>query len=189
MALVATALVLWGLRLTDGFQASRDLPLWLCDIIFVLCTISMFKPRPIILIFATYWGLAGTLQAMLTPDLLYGFPSKEFLLFFSGHSIILVAISFLLGKYPPAQLTGIKSVVKATLGLLAYTVIVGACDLYFGWNYGYLLYKPHHPSILDKLGPWPFYIPLALLLALGLFVLVAGLLRLSSNLLTNEKKS
>jgi uncharacterized membrane protein YwaF len=28
----------------------------------------------------------------------------------------------------------------------------------FGWNYGYLCKKPVHPSLMDYLGPWPWYL-------------------------------
>ena len=34
---------------------------------------------------AYFWGLGGTLQAVLTPDLRYGFPDWRFISFFTSH--------------------------------------------------------------------------------------------------------
>lgn len=126
----------------------------------------------------TYWGLAGTLQALITPDLLHGFPSKEYFLFFVGHSVIVVGVFFLLGKNHHLDLATFPRVGQAFGGLLLYTGVVGALDAAFGWNYGYLRAKPEGSSIVDYMGPWPWYIASALGFALFLFVLVAILLKL-----------
>lgn len=174
----ALAAVLWLLRLDNGFQAYRDLPLWLCDVAFVLCVWCFFQPRRWVLLMVSYWGLAGTLQALVTPDLLLGFPSKEYFLFFVGHSVIVVGLFFLLGKNDHFSLASWSSVGQAFAGLLVYAVAVGALDAAFGWNYGYLREKPEGSSVLDFMGPWPWYIVAALGLALILFLLVAGMLRL-----------
>lgn len=176
------AAALWLFRITDGFQPRDDLPLWLCDIIFVLCAVCFFRPQKTLLVLITYWGLAGTLQAMITPDLIHAFPSREFLLFFVGHSVIIVGLFFLLGRDPDPRLATAAGITTAFLGLLAYCVIVGGIDALTGWNYGYLRVKPEGASVLDKMGPWPIYILGALALALILFCLIAGLLRLLWNL-------
>lgn len=172
------AAALWLLRLDNGFQADRDLPLWLCDIVFLLSVLCFFRPQPWALVMVTYWGLAGTLQALITPDLLHGFPSKEYFLFFVGHSVIVVGVFFLLGKNHHLDLATFPRVGQAFGGLLLYTGVVGALDAAFGWNYGYLRAKPEGSSIVDYMGPWPWYIASALGFALFLFVLVAILLKL-----------
>lgn len=176
--LALIALILWTLRLWDGFQVSQDLPLWLCDLIFGLCVLSFFRPSLTSLAFVTYWGLAGTLQAILTPDLEGAFPSIEFILFFFGHAAIIVAIFFLLAKNPQPRLKQIKGVMLAFGGLVGYTVVVGGADFIFGWNYGYLQRKPLQPSILDYLGPWPWYLWSGLMVALVLFIVIAGVLQI-----------
>ena len=182
MAILAVSL--WGMRLDKGFQGWRDLPLALCDVAFLLCLACFVRPRPVMLALVTYWGLAGTLQALVTPDVLQAFPSKEFLLFFVGHSVIVLCVFFLLGKNTPVgqqgppPLAGAWGVGVAFAGLLVYTVTVGAADAAFGWNYGYLRAKPAGRSVLDHMGPWPVYIGAGLLLALVLFLLVAGVLRI-----------
>ncbi len=177
-AFALLAAILWLARLEDGFQAYLDLPLWLCDIAFLLCVACFFRPNELMLTLLAYWGLAGTLQALITPDVLSGFPSKEFLLFFTGHSVIVVGVFFLVGKSRPPRLATARGVATAFAGLLVYSVVVGGLDALFGWNYGYLRGKPEGASVLDSMGAWPYYIANALILALVLFVVVAGLLRL-----------
>jgi hypothetical integral membrane protein (TIGR02206 family) len=174
----ALAIALWLFRLENGFQAKDDLPLSLCDLAFLLCVACFLRPNDLMLTLVAYWGLAGTLQALITPDVLQAFPSKEFLLFFVGHSVIVVCVFFLLGKNRPARLAGPHGVAVAFGGLLAYTAIVGAADAAFGWNYGYLMAKPAGASVLDSMGPWPVYVGAGLVLALILFFAVAGLLKL-----------
>lgn len=182
------AAVLWLFRLADGFQPAQDLPLWLCDVAFLLCVACFVRPNEVMLILVAYWGLAGTLQAMLTPDLLHAFPSREFLLFFFGHSPIVVAVFFLLGRSRPSRLPTLYGVRVAFGGLLLYTAIVGTLDALFGWNYGYLRRKPEGASVLDGLGPWPGYIVGALGLALLFFLIVAGLLRLLWNAFSGAER-
>lgn len=172
------AIGLWIMRLNDGFQAGTDLPLFLCDVAFLLCVACFFRPHPLPLTLVAYWGLAGTLQAMITPDLPYAFPSKEYFLFFVGHGVIVIAVFFLVGKTRSANLLGWRGIRTAFLGLLVYTAVVGTIDAAGGWNYGYLYAKPGRASILDSLGPWPYYVVGALVLSLPFFLMVAGLLRL-----------
>ena len=171
------AVGLWLFRLTDGFQADNDLPLSLCDIVFLLCIWAFVAPREIVVILATYWGLAGTLQAMITPDLAYGFPDKEYFTFFIGHSVIVVGVFFLVGKTRYQNLARGRGVLKAFSGLLVYTLCVGGLNAILGWNYGYLCRKPNSSSVLDLLGDWPAYVLAGLAFALILFFLTAGLLK------------
>ncbi|MBM3790173.1 MAG: TIGR02206 family membrane protein, partial [Acidobacteria bacterium] len=48
----------------------------------------------------------------------------------------------------------------------------GSLDMIFGWNYGYLRRPPSQPSLLDYLGPWPWYILSLELIALCIFILL-----------------
>lgn len=171
----AVFLNLWRLR--DGFQSDLDLPLFLCDLIFFLCIICFWRIYPLVLTLATFWGLSGTLPAMITPDVATAFPSREFILFFIGHSVIVVGIWFLLGKAPESVILGWKGVGVAYGGLLAYTLIMGCLDWGLGWNYGYLMEKPRGASVLDHFGAWPYYLVGTLLLALVLFVALSWALK------------
>lgn len=162
--------LLYGFRLRDGLQPEYDLPLWLCDWAFFLCLAALLRPVKRVVEVAYYWAMAGTFQALITPDLLVGAPSWEYFLFFLGHGAIMATVVFLLAfsqVIPDGQ-----GVLVAWAALLGYTLVVGGLDYAFGWNYGYLRAKPPVPSLLDALGPWPLYVVAGELVALGLFVLL-----------------
>lgn len=46
----------------------------------------------------------------------------------------------------------------AILGTAAWAACVAAVNLVAGTNYGYLSAKPRSGSVLDLLGPWPWYV-------------------------------
>lgn len=143
---------LWRAR---GLLAAHDLPLELCDLVTGLCVVSCFSRHRPSFELAYFWGLAGTAQALLTPDLSAGFPSWWFIQFFTGHGLVIVAITYGLA-------VGLRPApggwLRALAAINAYLLVVGAIDHAFGWNYGYLCQKPGQPSLLDHLGPWPWYI-------------------------------
>ena len=172
------ALSLWGIKLSDGIDWELDLPFALCDIIFLLCLACFFKPHPIPLNFVVYWGLAGTLQALITPDITEAFPSLEFVLFFIGHSVIVFAVFFLLARYRTKNMTGLRGLGLASLGILLYTLIMGGVNKIAGFNYGYLSEKPVGASVLDHFGPWPYYVFAGLAIAFVLFLILSQVLKL-----------
>jgi uncharacterized membrane protein YwaF len=60
---------------------------------------------------------------------------------------------------------------------LAWTALAGAGDLITGGNYMYLRSKPVHHSLLNLMGPWPWYVVGGVALGLALLLLVSGLTR------------
>jgi hypothetical integral membrane protein (TIGR02206 family) len=64
------------------------------------------------------------------------------------------------------------SVVRAMLVLNILAVFIGAFDYFYKTDYMYLRSKPQNASLLDLLGPWPWYIVATEFVALFLFVLL-----------------
>jgi len=64
------------------------------------------------------------------------------------------------------------SVVRAMGWLNIFAVFVGIFDYLFKTDYMYLCAKPQAASLLDVLGPWPWYIAAAEVGALGAFLLL-----------------
>jgi hypothetical integral membrane protein (TIGR02206 family) len=139
-----------------GLGWDYSLPLELCNLVLIACVISLFKPNQFISEIAYFWGLGGVLQATLTPDLGKGFPSWDCVLFFWGHGVTLMAIIFLAFSREFKLRKG--SILHMMIALNIYALVVGAVDKIMGWNYGYLCRKPVMPSLLDLLGPWPWYL-------------------------------
>jgi len=156
-ALVAYAVVMYiHLGLSGEFGVDWALPFELCHWVLIACVVTLFSPNQLASEIAYFWGLGGTLQAVLTPDLGAGYPSWDFVMFFWGHGVTLLAIVFLIagGTFRPRR----SSVLRMFLALNVYGVVAGLIDTSFGWNYGYLRQKPLRPSLLDYFGPWPWYL-------------------------------
>jgi len=147
-----------------------SLPFELCNIVMAACLISLFRPNQLATEAAYYWGLGGVLHATITPDLAMGFPSLNFILFFWGHGATLIAIAYLI--LSPGFRPRKGSILRMMIGLNFYGLIVGSIDAVMDWNYGYLCWKPLVPSLLDYLGPWPWYILSLELIALLTFLIL-----------------
>lgn len=153
------------------WSARASLPLNLCDIALVVAAIACWNPEWQDGVELTYfWGLAGTLQGVLTPDLTVRFPRVEFFEFVVGHLGILIAALYLvvgLGRAP--RRTAVPRVFAITA---AYTALVGVIDWRTGGNYMYLAHIPGKASLLSVLGPWPWYIVSAAGVAIVLFAVL-----------------
>lgn len=168
-ALLLNQVILLAYVVRTGLPVKEHLPFQLCDWAMLACVAALLGRHRLAFELSYFWGLAGTLQAVLTPDLEYGFPNPGFILFSIAHSGIIVAILFLtlgLGMRPT-----LRSLWRAFLGVQLYAVVTVLVNLALDTNYGYLLRKPARPSLLDFLGPWPWYIASLEALALVLFFL------------------
>lgn len=145
------------------------LPMHLCDWLAFIVLAALWTKRQTLFELAYFWGLAGTSQGVLTPDLDYGFPHPYFFTFHIGHSGLLTAVAFLAlaGGLRPHP----RSILRAWLWLQVYLVCAGLVNLLLDENFGYLCAKPDNPSLLDHLGPWPWYLLVLEVLALLLFTL------------------
>jgi hypothetical integral membrane protein (TIGR02206 family) len=125
------------------------LPLQLCDWGMVVVIVAMLTQRQHWFEVAYFWGIGGTVQAVLTPNLHFGFPDFRFFSFFISHCGIIVGIVFLMltRRYRPEPM----SLVRVWLWSELYFVITIIADQLTGYNYGYLLHKPDTASILDFL--------------------------------------
>ena len=158
-------LVLFAAR--GWLTRANALPFNLCDWAEVALIVALLSRNGFAYGLGYFWGLGGTVQGLVTPDIGAGFPDPQFLFFFLNHGGIIVALLYLtLGSRLrpwPRQLPGI---VAATL---AYAGVAGLADFFLGTNYGFLRAKPANASLLDFLSPWPWYIPE--LVAIGLLSL------------------
>jgi hypothetical integral membrane protein (TIGR02206 family) len=145
-------------------------PLQLCDMaifVAVFALLSLHQGAAEVLYF---WAGTGTLVAMITPDLGFGFPSWEFTFFFGLHAAVVVSAAVLTFGF------GLRPRRHAALRVfgwtVAYAALVGLVNAATGANFMYLRAKPQAGSLLDAFGPWPFYLAGGALVALALFVIL-----------------
>jgi hypothetical integral membrane protein (TIGR02206 family) len=125
------------------------LPMQMCDWGMVVVMVAMWTGSLRWFEVAYFWGIGGTLQAVLTPNLRYGFPDWRFISFFTSHSGIIVGVVFLMltRGYRPYPM----SIVRVWLWSEFYFVITFVVDGLTGFNYGFLLHKPEVFSVLSFL--------------------------------------
>ena len=135
----------------------RALPMQLCDWAMFVIIIALCTGNRRWLEIAYFWGIGGTLQAVITPNLAFGFPDLRFISFFVAHSGIIIGIVFLMliyGFRPRAA-----GILRTFLWTEVYFVVAFTVDSLTGENYGFLLYKPEAFSLLSYLSDWrPLYL-------------------------------
>lgn len=172
MVLAADAVTFIVRPIVEGSWTARNsLPLNLCDVALVIAALACWLPLWQLGVELTYfWGLAGTLQAVVTPDLSVSFPHLDFFEFVVAHVGIVIAAVYLVVSLRREPRRG--SVTRVFTITVAYTALVGVVDRLVGGNYMYLSRVPSHSSLLSALGPWPWYIVSAAGVALVLLNLL-----------------
>src|SRR5579864_7994728 len=78
IVLVVDEVSWWIYLLAGGVPGARlvqSLPLQLCDVAIFVAAVALWTRRRIFVEITYFWALAGTIQALLTPDLPQHFPS------------------------------------------------------------------------------------------------------------------
>jgi hypothetical integral membrane protein (TIGR02206 family) len=132
------------------------LPLHLCDISLILAFVGLLTRRVAVVEPLYFYALAGTIPALLTPELDEGFPSFRFFIYFLPHgltvlSMLVLVFGFRLKPRPGAWW-------RAFVLLNAIALSVTGVNLWLDTNFLYLRAKPQDPTPFDWFGPWPFYI-------------------------------
>lgn len=157
-------------------QRIQPLPLQLCDVAILVAAAALWTRRQAIVEVTYFWALAGTIQALLTPDLPQHFPSYPYLQYYVAHGgVVAAALVLVVGLRLHPRPWAVVRVAGLTV---AYTAFVGVVDAVTGADYMFLRSKPPSPTPLDLLGPWPVYIFGAALVGLVLFAVLDAPFRL-----------
>jgi hypothetical integral membrane protein (TIGR02206 family) len=171
LALVSDAISFVVSELVAGtWSPKTDLPFALCDAAVLVAAAACWWRKPRLVELTYFWGLAGTLQAVITPDLNAGFPHLVFFQYLGGHLGIVLAALYLVIGLRIAPRPG--SVATTFVITLAYTAFVGLVDALSGANYMFLRRPPGNWTLLKLLGPWPWYIVSAAGVALALLAVL-----------------
>jgi hypothetical integral membrane protein (TIGR02206 family) len=183
-AIIAVVLVIAELSwqpyvlVNKTWSAGASLPVQLCDVGGFVAAAALLRRQLLLVEVAYFWGLGGTLQAVLTPDLRdQHFPSFPYLQFYVTHDLVILAALFLvigLALYPRPG-----AVRRIFLLTLAFAAIVGLIDLVTGGNYMYLRQVPVSGSLLNLMGPWPWYIVVGAVLTVVVLAILDAPFRLS----------
>lgn len=135
----------------------RGLPLHMCDFSAYSILAYLFTKIRIFFVFAFFWGILGAGFALLTPDVIYGFPYFEYIQSHIGHSFILIGVSYALQvdrekimRSDPFRILAI------TTPLLAAIYVINSF-IGMDTNYWYVNFKPEGYSIMNWMRPEPYH--------------------------------
>jgi hypothetical integral membrane protein (TIGR02206 family) len=157
-------------RHANRAELAYALPFQLCDAAIFVSALALWLRHQLLVEVMYFWGLAGTIQAIITPDLPQHFPTFPFIQYYVAHGGVVAAALFLvvgLGQWPRP-----RAIFWVAALTVAYAVFVGLLDAATGADYMYLRAKPASATVLDVMGPWPWYIGSAGLVGIALFVLL-----------------
>ena len=155
----------WSRRRIDS------VPLQLTDLATVAAAYALWSQRHWAYALTYYWGLVLSTQALISPALKSpDFPHYQFLAFWAIHLLVVWAAIYLTwgrGMRPTWRSYRLAVVVTAVWASVTFTF-----NRIAGTNYGFLNRKPSTASLLDVLGPWPWYIFTATALILIVWALM-----------------
>ena len=140
-----------GLAVAGTWSPKTSLPLALCDIGVLVAAVACWWETALLVELTYFWGLAGTLQGILTPDLNVGFPHLVFFQYVVGHvGIVAAALFLVVGSGIVPRRRAAPRVLAITL---AYSAVVGIVDAVTGANYMFLRAPPGEWTLLPRPGP------------------------------------
>lgn len=149
----------------------RSVPLRLTDLATVVAGYALWSHRRRPYALTYYWCLTLSTQALLSPALEGpDFPYYEFLAFWAIHLLVIWAAIYLtwgVGMHPDWR--SYRFAVAATVAWVAVTF---AFNFLADTDYGFVNRKPSTPSLLDVLGPWPWYLGTVTVLLLAVWALM-----------------
>ncbi len=132
------------------------LPLHFCSVMQVVCALSLWIPSRRLRSVAYYCVLCATLQGLVTPSVAHDFPSWTYVAFFLSHGVTVITALYLplALKWKPARWDFLWAFLLAN----AYLAAIHPVNMLLGTNYGFTVATPAGGSVLDFLGPWPWYL-------------------------------
>ncbi|MFM2392310.1 MAG: hypothetical protein RLZZ546_287 [Bacteroidota bacterium] len=151
------------------FTLKEDLPLHLCRVLALILPIAIYYKNKKWINILYFFIMVGTIQALLTPELSHGPPHYGYFIYFLLHVFL-----FCIPIYIITELNIIpskKDLINAFSYGNIYLIITLCVNFLLESNYFYTRHKPKSASLLDILGPWPWYIITVEILTLILFII------------------
>ena len=138
-----------------GETVAELLPLHLCPIVIILSIFMMFFHSEVLFQPVYFWSI-GAFFAILMPDIRDGMSNFSSQSFFITHFFILfsTAYAFVHFRFRPTKVGFLCSfLLLVTLAFIMYFV-----NNKLGTNFLYVNHPPVTKSLMDFMGPWPYYI-------------------------------
>lgn len=148
-------LIIWSVA-TGLWDIQYNLPLHLCTISLLSSSFMLATNSYRVFEIIYFFGVGGAFQAIITPELFYTFPHFRYFHYFIAHFAIILAILYMI--WVCNFIITYYSAIKAFFVLNGIAVVAFFVNQLTGANYMFLARKPTTPSVLDLLGPYPWYL-------------------------------
>ncbi len=156
--LLLDELILHIWYITNGLWSVKTmLPFHLCAVLVYASSFMLITKNRVVYEFCYFLGIAGALQALLTPDNgIYNFPHWRYLSVFISHGSIVTAAIYMtvVEGFRPYW----RSALRTWVILHLYAIPILVLNLLIGSNYLFINRPPDTPSLIDLMGPWPWYL-------------------------------
>lgn len=146
------------------------LPFYLCDVVSLILAYALIKRNQRCAEIGYLWGMAGTMQGLVTPTLYFSWNTPEYYAFFVQHGgVPVAALALAFGTSLRPQKGAFK---RAMMWSWMYMLIVYGLNTLFRSNYGFLNEKPGVGTLFDYMGPYPWYLITLQAVAFSLYALL-----------------
>ena len=145
------------------------LPLHICGVALFVVVFALLRRNQILYEIGYFWGIVGTLNAVITPQLGVGFPHYRFFQYFIVHGGIVVSVLF--ATWGLRMRPTLKGLLRSFLLANLYMVVIAGVNLLLKSNYMFICEPPYTKSPFF-FAPWPWYILILDGVALVLFFVV-----------------
>lgn len=128
----------------------------MCNLLTLVFPIALYYRSRWFFGILYFWVLAGTLQAVITPDLKEPFPHFIYFRYWWIHCglISLLFYGLMVFKWK-IYFSDLKNALLGANVYLAFSLVINNTT---GGNYFFSMRKPDAATMLDYLGPWPWYL-------------------------------
>ncbi len=156
-----------------GHELLLVFPIHICHLAAISMGLFLILKKEFLFEIAYFWGLSGNLLAMVTPDMKYGFPNLELIMFYFGHGLLLLSILFAcVCLRTNLRWSSIVRVLITTILILPamYGLNIALESYQPDVNYWYLMITPGPDTILSLFPEPPWHIPYVAVTALLIFI-------------------
>ena len=147
-------------------------PIHMCNLSTLFIGIFLITKKRLFFEVAFFWGIGGGINALITPDIPNSFPDPQYILFFFGHGLLIIAIAY--ACISLANRPTFNSVKNGIYFSLITLPVIYSINKILGppANYWYLGSKPVGDSILNLFPAPPLHIPVLIIIGVILFFLI-----------------
>lgn len=154
----------------DTYTIQNDLPIHICRVLALAAPIVYWKENKFWTGIFYFWILVGTFNAVIAADIRHDFPHWNYFVYFAMHTglITLPLYNCIVLGHRIRKVDIWNAFWVANIFLL----LTMALNFAISSNYMFTRHKPVVASMMDVMGPWPWYLVVLQFVAVTLFVIV-----------------